>query len=123
MGAVQLVHKGAGGTADGVGRVIAAGQVAAVGHLQPGREGEVTVGEHRALIAGQQGATLILVGVVALQAVPVPDRLNVARIIEDFRRAGNGSDLAAAGRTQQPQHSWIAARGNGAVFVAPGAGG
>ena len=121
MGRYKLVHERAHCAANGVGRIVAVSQITSVRDLKACGECEITVREHGALVAGEQGASRIGIHIVARQAMSVEDGLYVPRIVKYLGRARHGRD--GTGRTLERQPGRHSRRRAGPILVTANAGG
>jgi len=119
MAAGDLLHQRAGSGAEAVRRMVAVfAPTTALADLVVRSQGGIALREPLGVVAGQHHAPLGLFGVVAGHAVPVPNRLNVAWVVEYIGHAGHGCNLAW--RTSQRHQAgvvWAVIGGSRARFV------
>jgi len=94
MAAGDLLHQRAGSGAEAVRRMVAVfAPTAALADLVVRSQGGIALREPLGVVAGQHHAPLGLLGIVAGHAVPVPNRLNVAWVVEHIGHVVNRCNL------------------------------
>ena len=82
----------------GARRIVAAGVIAAVGHLLPHDQTVVAVREHRPAVTRENHPAIALIVVMARDAMPVQDRLDIAGEVGNVRPARDRLDAAGPRR-------------------------